>query len=613
MDWKLEPVPGGRPRRGPLLLIVMDGVGLGPGDEGDAVALARTPVLDWLRANCPWVRLKAHGTAVGLPSDDDMGNSEVGHNAIGAGRVFDQGAKLVNQALAGGSLFAGETWRRLVGRCREQDGALHLIGLLSDGNVHSHQDHLHALIARAAEEGVRRLHVHALLDGRDVPETSALLYVDRLEEHLSRFHGREGRVYRIASGGGRMVTTMDRYEADWRIVERGWKAHVQGEGRGFASAREAIETYRREQPDLIDQFLPPFVVVEQTARGGAGVEARPAGPIRDGDSVILFNFRGDRALEISKAFERDEFPYFDRGRRPRVEFAGMMQYDGDEKVPRQFLVSPPLIERTLGEYLARNCLRQFACSETQKYGHVTYFWNGNRTGMFDPAREEYLEIPSDLVPFQQRPWMKAAEVTDATIARLRAGAAGRGPVADASAIAPGGGACSGFDFGRINYANGDMVGHTGDRRAAILAVEAVDLSLGRLLEAVREVEGVALVTADHGNSDEMYERDKTGAIAIDPATGRPRSRTSHSLSPVPFILYDPLGLAAGGRTLTPTPAGIGRNLAPRAGESAEVPVAELGLQAPDGGAGLAHIAATCLELLGLRPPGDYAPSLLRRR
>jgi 2,3-bisphosphoglycerate-independent phosphoglycerate mutase len=613
MDWQLKRLDGFTPRPGPLLVVVMDGVGLGRGDEADAVALARTPVLDWLRANCPNVRLKAHGTAVGLPSDEDMGNSEVGHNALGAGRVFDQGAKLVNRAIADGSLFAGAVWKKLVAQCVTHESALHLIGLLSDGNVHSHQDHLHALISRAAAEGVKTLFVHPLLDGRDVPESSALTYIDRLEAHLAQFDGREGRRYRIASGGGRMVTTMDRYQADWRIVERGWNAHVHGEGRAFASAREAIETYRAEQPDLIDQFMPPFVIVAK--------DASPIGPIRDRDSVIFFNFRGDRALEISQAFERDAFPHFDRGRRPAVEYAGMMQYDGDEHVPAQYLVSPPLIERTLGEYLARNRVRQFACSETQKFGHVTYFWNGNRTGMFDAQFEEYLEIPSDRVPFQERPWMKSAEITDATIERLRAPrTVGRDTTAKPPAGVPG---IRGFDFGRINYANGDMVGHTGDRRAAILAVEAVDLALGRLFEVVREVGGVALVTADHGNSDEMYEREKSGAIAFDPQTGRPRPRTSHSLNAVPLILYDPIGLAAGSHALTLTPAGIGRNLAPRppaigtdanaaaaSAPQASLPVALLGLELPEGGAGLAHVAATCLTLLGYAAPADYAPSLL---
>ena len=595
MDWTLKPLAGFGARPGPVLLVVLDGVGIGRKDEGDAVALARTPILDWLLANCPHVRLKAHGTAVGLPSDDDMGNSEVGHNALGAGRVFDQGAKLVNQAIASGEIFRGEAWRKLIARCRERGSALHLLGLLSDGNVHSHQDQLDALITQAYKEGLRRVFVHILLDGRDVGETSALQYVDRLEQLLARYNGREGRVYRIASGGGRMVTTMDRYEADWRIVERGWRAHVHGESRPFASAREAIETFRREQPGIGDQFLPDFTIVDQGA---------PVGSMRDGDSAIFFNFRGDRAIEFSKAMECDDFPHFDRGRRPDVAYAGLTLYDGDQHVPKEFLVPPPRIDRTMGEYLARNGVRQFACSETQKFGHVTYFWNGNRTGMFDATLEEYVEVRSDQVPFEQRPWMKSAEIADAVRERVSANA---------------------FRFGRINFATGDMVGHTGDFRAAVLAVEAVDLALGRVLEAIASAHGVALVTADHGNSEEMFERDKQGRILVDPQTGRPRARTSHTLNPVPLILYDPVALARTSRALSPTPAGVGGRLIPSANaHDAKTPrddghspgkrdgMIELGLEVPEGGAGLANITATCLNLLGLRAPDDYEPSLLTR-
>jgi 2,3-bisphosphoglycerate-independent phosphoglycerate mutase len=585
MTWTLKRLSGFTPRPGPVLVVVMDGVGLGPGDAGDAVALARTPVLDWLRENCPGLVLKAHGTAVGLPSDADMGNSEVGHNALGAGRVFDQGAKLVNRAILNGSIFEGATWKKLVACCHDRDHALHFIGLLSDGGVHSLQDHLHAMVTRAFQDGVRRVFVHVLLDGRDVPETSALIYVDRLEKLLAQYHGRDGRIYRIASGGGRMTTTMDRYEADWRIVERGWNAHVHGEARASASAREAIETFRREKSGVGDQFLSAFVVAEN---------GQPLGPIRDGDSVIFFNYRGDRAIEISDAFEQEEFLHFNRRRVPDVEYAGMMEYDGDKHVPRQYLVTPPLIERTMGEFLARNGVSQYACSETQKFGHVTYFWNGNRTGVFDEGLEEYHEISSDRVAFQQRPWMKAAEITDATIRRLRRRS---------------------FSFGRINYPNGDMVGHTGDRRASILAVETVDLCLGRLLATVRGVQGIAIITADHGNSDEMYERDADGEFSIDPATNRPRPRTSHSLNPVPLILYDPLGLEESGRRLTRTPPGIGRNLAAVRSEAsydltADAATFPLDLAAPNGGAGLANAAATCLNLLGFEAPEDYAPSLL---
>ncbi len=532
----------------PVLVVVMDGVGIGVANAGNAVALARTPTLDRL-AGGPTLALRAHGTAVGLPSDDDMGNSEVGHNALGAGRVFAQGAKLVKAALADGSIFAGEAWRKIVERCRERDSALHFIGLLSDGNVHSHIDHLLAMISEADRSGVRSVFVHILLDGRDVAETSALRYVDRLEAHLRPIDEKVDRTYRIASGGGRMKVTMDRYEADWSIVERGWRAHVEGQGDRFATAREAIETLRARTPGIIDQDLGPFVIGKE----------QPVGRIQDGDAVVFFNFRGDRAIEISRAFEDDDFPHFDRGRRPDVLYAGMMQYDGDYLIPKRFLVAPPAIDRTMGEYLARNGLLQFACSETQKFGHVTYFWNGNRGGKFDDQLEDYLEVPSDLVPFEQRPWMKAAEITDATIAAIASGK---------------------YDFVRINYANGDMVGHTGALEATVIAVEAVDLSLGRLLAAVKKAGGVALVTADHGNADEMYQWDAKAKAFKKNAAGRFEAKTSHTLNPVPFHLYAP-----------------GRD--------------QLSLRTDVTSPGLANVAATAFELLGFSPPEGFEPSLLR--
>jgi 2,3-bisphosphoglycerate-independent phosphoglycerate mutase len=542
-------------RKGPVLVVVMDGVGLGRADEGNAVHLARKPTLDRIWTTCPTTRLRAHGTAVGLPSDDDMGNSEVGHNAIGSGQVYEQGAKLVNQAIASRSLFEGETWRLMIANCLERKTPLHLIGLLSDGNVHSHIDQLFALCREARASGIAELYVHPLLDGRDVPETSALQYVDALEELLAGIN-REGCGrfrYRIASGGGRMVVTMDRYEANWSVVERGWRAHVLGEGRPFASAREAIETYRREDPSITDQFMSEFVIVE---------DGKPAGTIGDGHAVVNFNFRGDRAIEISRAFEDESFTRFDRRRRPEVFYAGIMQYDGDLMIPKRFLVSPPAIAQTMGEYLARNKIPQLACAETQKYGHVTYFWNGNRGGMFDEAQETYLEIPSDLIPFEQRPWMKAAEITDATIAALESGR---------------------HRFARINYANGDMVGHTGDRQAAILAVEAVDLSLARLLAAVERLGGITFVTADHGNADEMYEYDKKKQQFKRDASGELAAKTAHTLNPVPFTIVDP-GFA-GEYELDPE------------------------LTAP----GLSSIAATALGLMGYEPPEIWDRSLIRFR
>ncbi len=482
-----------------------------------------------------------------------MGNSEVGHNALGAGVVHAQGALLVGRALASGALFEGATWRALVERCRRHRAALHFIGLLSDGNVHAHVDHLEAMLDGAARAGVERLYVHALLDGRDVAPTSALTYVDRLERFLAGL--RAGGVdARIASGGGRMVVTMDRYEADWRIVERGWRAHVHGDARRFPSATAAVEALRAEAPGIIDQDLPAFVIADGD---------RPVAPIVDGDAVVMFNFRGDRAIELSRAFDDDALAAFDRGRRPDVLYAGMMEYDGDLHVPRRYLVSPPQIERTMGELLARTGVTQLAISETQKYGHVTYFWNGNRSGMFDEATETYVEIPSDRVPFEERPWMKAAEITDRLIDELRTGR---------------------HRLARVNYANGDMVGHTGHLDAAVVAVETVDLQLARLRRAVDALGGVLVVTADHGNADEMYQRKKDGSIERDPRSGLPVAKTSHTLNPVPFTIHDP---ARGDRY----------ELDPARAE----------------GAGIASVTATCLELLGYTPPADYAPSLVRFR
>lgn len=550
MSFQLKRHPRFPGRPGPLVVCVLDGVGLGAKDEADAVHLARTPTLDRLWLEHPRCALRAHGTAVGMPSDADMGNSEVGHNALGCGRVYDQGAKLVARAIADGSLFEGESWNAVVAHVLARGSTLHFIGLLSDGNVHSHVDHLAAMLRDAARRGVRGLRVHALLDGRDVPDGSALVYVDRIEAVLAEVGGR------IASGGGRMHVTMDRYEADWAIVERGWQAHVHGQARRFPSARAAIETFRAEKPGLSDQFLPPFVVADGEA---------PVGPIRDGDAVVCFNFRGDRAIEISRAFdEGPEFEKFDRGRVPDVVYAGMMQYDGDFGIPRRFLVPPPAIERTMGEYLVNNRVPQLAISETQKYGHVTYFWNGNRGGMFDRTLETYVEIPSDRQPFETRPWMKAAEITDRLIEELRTGR---------------------HRLARVNFANGDMVGHTGDRDAAILAVEAVDVQLARLVREVERLEGVLVVTADHGNADEMYEHGKKGEVVRDAKTGRPVTKTSHTLNPVPFVVFDP--------RRRDDEYAIDPALAERAG--------------------LANVTATCLELLGFERPGDEEPSLLKFR
>lgn len=534
-------------RQGPLLLVIMDGVGLNERTIGNAVAAANKPVLDRLMKGYPMCRLQAHGTAVGLPSDADMGNSEVGHNAIGAGRVFEQGARLVNEAIASGKLWTGKTWIKLIKNAKENQGTLHFIGLFSDGNVHSHLDHLKAMILRAREEGILKVRVHILLDGRDVGETSALDYIIPFEIFLSEVN-QTGVDYQMASGGGRMLVTMDRYEADWDIVKRGWEAHVHGNAPMYPSAEKAIQSIREKEPGITDQFFPAFVI---------GKDGNPVGSIQDGDSVVFYNFRGDRAIEISRAFEETDFDKFDRGVVPDIQFAGMMEYDGDLHIPKQYLVSPPAINRTLGQLLSYTGVTQLAISETQKYGHVTYFFNGNWSGKFDEKMETYIEIPSDRVPFELRPWMKSAEITDRLIDEIKTGK---------------------HRFLRVNYANGDMVGHTGVFQAAQIGVECVDLALGRLLKVIDEMNGIALITADHGNSDEMFELDKQGQPKLN-ESGLPKPRTAHTLNPVPFIIYDSVFKNEYKLTKIDKP-------------------------------GLSNIASTIIQLLGFIPPEDYDQSLV---
>lgn len=492
----------------PVFVIVMDGVGIAPDTESNAVKNAKTPTLDMLMQKYPMLKLKAHGTAVGLPSDDDMGNSEVGHNALGAGQVFAQGAKLVSNSIESGKMFESKAWNEVVS-VKDTGKTLHFIGLFSDGNVHSHIDHLKAMIERSKKDGVKTVRIHVLLDGRDVGETSALDYVNPFEEFLAQLNS-DGFDAKIASGGGRMNITMDRYEANWSMVEKGWKTHVLGEGRQFESTAEAIETYRKEL-SCIDQDLPPFVIAK---------DGNPVGKITDGDSVVFYNFRGDRAIEISRAFEEENFDKFDRVVFPKVTYAGMLEYDGDLHIPSRYLVSPPEITGTMGEFLANTGVTQYALSETQKFGHVTYFWNGNKSGKFDEQTELYEEIKSDIVPFEQRPWMKCAQITDRLIEVANEGK---------------------FRFMRVNFPNGDMVGHTGNYLATVVSMEALDLCLARIIEAIDKVKGVAIITADHGNADEMYEMDKKTGLPKKDKEGHYKAKTSHTLNPVPCIIYDNFG------------------------------------------------------------------------
>ena len=453
------------PKGLPVCVAILDGYGENEfKDEYNAVHSAKTPVFDKLRAEASRFRtVAAHGPAVGLPSSDDMGNSEVGHNALGSGKIYAQGAKLVDINIANKQLFKDEGWGYI--KAAFAANTVHFISLLSSGGVHSRYNQLIALVKEAAADGAKRIRLHIMTDGRDVPDNTGAEYIETLEKDLRELEAAHSGDYKIGSGGGRMQVTMDRYEADWPMVERGWKAHVLGEAP--TKSTSAIEAYKTlKEGGISDQNIGPFVVVDG--------DGKPVGPVQDNDAVVIANFRSDRVIEISKAFEcvsqpfidfastrrlrprhcpsppppaspltclawplppgpmphtiavadddapREccrhlhsplcryaDFSQFDRVRVPQnLKFVGLMQYDGDLKLPKNFLVPPPAITHTSGEYLAKNGLKSFACSETQKFGHVTFFWNGNRSGYFDETLETYVEIPSDNCVFNEKPLMK---------------------------------------------------------------------------------------------------------------------------------------------------------------------------------------------------------------
>jgi len=561
MDFKLTSLSNYEGINGPLLLIILDGMGLyrglKDGYPGNAIDIAAPQNLCGLIKNEKIAtRLKAHGMAVGMPSDRDQGNSEVGHNAMGAGRIFAQGAKLVEDAIESRSLFDGKTWKRIISRSLEAKTPVHFIGLISNGNVHSNISHLISLIGQCDREGVEEVYVHGLLDGRDVPPVSALSYFGELEDYLwsLRAHAMETgvkRLYFIASGGGRMVTTMDRYGADWSIVERGYNAHVLGAGPKFPDSLTAIRKLRAKET-VDDQYLSHWVIHDPDNPD------KPLTQIRDGDGVVLFNFRGDRAIEISRAFVEDNFKGFRRDHRLDVIYAGMLEYDTDTRMPPEYLVEPPAIDRTLSEYLAKNGVSQYAISETQKFGHVTYFWNGNNSARFSDTLEEWVEIESDRVPFDQAPEMKADAIASLTIAAMQSGK---------------------YRFLRLNFPNGDMVGHTGSLPAAVKAVGAVDSAVGKLIEAADRLGGTVIITADHGNCEQMTAVDEKTDRPVMGAGGQYKPQTSHTLNPVPFIIHGP--------------------------DTGRYELA--GIPAP----GLGNIASTILLLLGYEKPDGYLESIIR--
>ncbi|RMF77961.1 MAG: 2,3-bisphosphoglycerate-independent phosphoglycerate mutase [Nitrospirae bacterium] len=533
--------------RRPLLCVVLDGWGIGKRPEWDAIAQAETPVMDRLWAEYPHTTLMTCGHHVGLPGRRDLGGSEVGHLTMGAGRILDQGPTRIFKAIEDGSFYESEVLAELIERGRAGH-TLHLMGLLSDGNIHSHIDHFVAVVRHAHRSGVERLRLHALLDGRDVGIQSALDYTGRMEALFAEINAAGSRDYRIASGGGREQITMDR-DRVWSRVEAGWHCHVLGDApHRFRSIEEAIRHFRAQDPGIVDQDIPGFVIVDEAGR--------PVGPVEDGDAVLFMNFRADRAVEITQAFELDDFPYFDRVRRPDCLYAGMMVYDEDNYLPRKVVVGPAKVERPFGERLVERGLAQFRLTETQKFPHVTFFFNGGRREPLDPKLEEYVLIDSDKIDsFAKAPAMKAPEIAEAAERLL---ASGR------------------FDFGLINFANTDMVGHTGDFEAAKVAAATVDRALGRVLAALERAGGVALVLADHGNADEMYIVNKQGEREVS---------TKHSLNPVPCICFDPAG-ARPYRMRQP----VGEE---RAGVTP----------------GLGHVGSTLCAMLGWEVPEGWLPPL----
>ena len=537
--------------RSPALLIIMDGWGMGSGGEEDAIAMARTPVFDRLWGEYPHTSLMTHGPYVGLPSGKDLGGSEVGHLTMGAGMILDQGPTRINKAIENGSFFTSEALGEVMSR-GVQGGCVHLLGLLSDGNIHSHIDHFRALIEHAFKIGVHRLRVHALLDGRDVGIQSAHTYVAELEKVFALINTHEGFEYGFASGGGRERIIMDR-DHDWSKVEAGWQLMVHGQGEHrFPSMQAAIKHFREATPGIVDQDIPGFVLVDG--------DDRPVGMIQDGDAVVMVNFRGDRAIEITEAFELDDFSGFDRGgvggRGPNVLYAGMMVYDEDRNLPVLQLMGPTKVTNPLGRRLIDLGIRQFRLTETQKFPHVTFFFNGGYREPLDRSMEDYILIPSDKgVSFADAPLMKAEEIADKAVELIASGD---------------------YGFGLINFANADMVGHCGQMQPVITAIEAVDAAVGRIVDALQAAGGSALITADHGNAEEMR-------VAI---KGGDEPSTRHSLNPVPCILFD--AAYDGSYTLRQPADGDNVQTMP----------------------GLSHIAATMLNMIGYPAPQGLQPSLI---
>ncbi len=496
----------------PLLLCILDGYGYNPVTEGNAIYAAKTPYMDKLMAECANTYLDASGMAVGLP-EGQMGNSEVGHTNIGAGRIVYQELTRITKSISDGDFFTNEALLGAVKNCKEKNSALHIMGLLSDGGVHSHNSHIYALVKLAKEAGLSKVYLHCFLDGRDVPPSSGKDFVAALSDELK------------AIGCGKIATVMGRYYAmdrdnRWERVVKAYEAMALGVGERFSDAVEAVAaSYEKE---VTDEFVIPVVVTENDA---------PVGVITEGDSVVFANFRPDRAREITRVFVDPEFDGFNREYQ-NLYYVCMTQYD--KTMPNvDVAFRPQVLTNTLGEYLAKNNLSQLRIAETEKYAHVTFFFNGGVEAV-SPGEDRALIASPKVATYDLKPEMSAFEVTEEALKRIESDA---------------------YDVIILNFANCDMVGHTGVFSAAVAAVEAVDTCMAKVIDAVLARGGVALITADHGNADQM----------VDPENGE--AFTAHTTFKVPFIV---------------------------AGETVTL---------RDGGC-LADIAPTMLSILGLPQPSE---------
>ena len=468
----------------PVVLMILDGYGLNDNCDHNAVCEGRTPIMDQLMSQCPFVKGNASGLAVGLP-DGQMGNSEVGHLNMGAGRIVYQELTRITKSIQDGDFFDVPEFLQAVENCKKNDSALHLWGLVSDGGVHSHNTHIYGLLELARRNGLDKVYVHCFLDGRDTPPASGKGYVEALEAKMKEI------------GVGKVASVMGRYYAmdrdnRWDRVERAYNALTRGEGGTAASAAAGIQA--SYDAEVNDEFVEPFVVVE---------DGKPVATVKDNDSVIFFNFRPDRAREITRAFCDDDFKGFARDRRLNLTYVCFTDYD-DTIANKLVAFKKEAIVNTFGQFLADHDMTQARIAETEKYAHVTFFFNG---GVEEPNKgEDRILVPSPKVAtYDLQPEMSAPAVCDKLVEAIKSGK---------------------YDVVIINFANPDMVGHTGIEDAAIKAIETVDACVGRAVDAVKEMDGVLFICADHGNAEQL----------VDYVTGTPF--TAHTTNPVPFILVN---------------------------------------------------------------------------